>query len=73
MRAAFFAHIMKHNTKTNTNENRKNDLGGVGKNTYTAPEMNVYELSADTGIMQMSSSIPGLGETNTTPGDAVWS
>lgn len=33
--------------------------GGVGKNTYTAPEMNVYELSADTGIMQAS-----VGGTN---------
>ena len=48
--------------------------GGVGKNTYTAPEMNVYELSADTGIMQMSTnSIPGLGETETNPGGAIWS
>lgn len=47
--------------------------GGVGKNTYTAPEMNVYELSADTGIMQMSSSIHDLGTTTTNPGDAIWS
>ena len=33
---------------------------GGGKNTYTAPEMSVYEFSADTGIMQTSST----GETN---------
>ncbi len=41
--------------------------GGVGKNTYTAPEMNVYELSADTGIMQMSgnsNSVPPLEDTD---------
>lgn len=48
--------------------------GGVGKNTYTAPQMTVYEFSADAVIMQMSTnSIPDLGETITNPGGAIWS
>lgn len=42
--------------------------GGVGKYSYTAPEMNVYELSADAVIMQMSSAgatMPGFENDDT--------
>lgn len=42
--------------------------GGVGKNTYTAPQMTAYEFSADAVIMQMSSAgatLPGFENDDT--------
>jgi len=51
----------------------KMSWGGVSKTTYTAPEMSVYEFSADAVIMQMSgssNSVPALGDTDM--GSITW-